>query len=212
MLHSHHIEDLIGFFCQYSRPIADAFQEPRQDMRLEPSGFFFETVHVFRLQGPEHLEPTLLMLLDEFSRLDQHSYNQLYLWCIVQLSRIDRLHTAAFWPLVLDLDLRYRSASWRRPLGVSLADQPYRLTELVFYFYAINTLQRRAGDGQRLYPSLGRCLQRLEGHLTAEQRELTRDTLSQLAQETRRPEFGDALGLLLRTAKNGDGRQDGQTR
>jgi hypothetical protein len=201
-LKSQDIEELIGQLCRYSRPIADAFQDPRHDMRLGSGALFLETVHVFELLGPEHLEPSLLMLLDEFSRLDQHSYNELYLWCIVQLSRMDRLHTAAFWPLVLDLDLRYRAASWRRPVGASLVDQPYRLSELVFYFYDINTLQRE--NGQRLYPSLGKCLLHLDEHLTADQRKLTLDTLNQLAQETRRPEFGDAVGLLLRTGKNGD--------
>jgi hypothetical protein len=198
VLDSRHIEELIGYFCQYSRPIADAFQEPRPDMRLLSSGFFFETISVFELHGPEHLEPSLLMLLDEFSRLDQHSYNELYLWCIIQLSRMDPLHAAAFWPLVFDLDLRYRAASWRRSIGVSLVDQPYRLTELVFYFYVINTLQRTAHNGERPYPSLARCLLGLDAHLTAEQRGLVLDTLNQLAQEERRPEFGDAAGLLMR--------------
>jgi hypothetical protein len=192
---------LIGKFCEYSRPIADAFREPQPNMRLLDAGTFFYAVDIFTLYDVRRLEEALLMLLDEFSRLDQHSYNELYLWCIVQLSRMDVLHTAAFWPLVLDLDLRYRSAPWRRPEGARLFEQPYRLTELVFYYYVINTLQRQSGDttnGQRPYPSLARCLVGLDAHLSAEQRELMIDTLYQLAQEERWPEFGDAAGLLLR--------------
>jgi len=199
---------LIGKLCEYSRPIADAFHEPGPRMRLLDPGHFFNTVQVFEVYGRRRLEEALLMLLDEFSRLDQHSYNELYLWCIVQLSRMDAKQTAAFWPLAFDLDLRYRSPSWRRPIGVSLADQPYRLTELVFYYYVINTLQRSA-DGQRPYPSLGRCLLELDEHLSAEQRGLVIDTLSQLAQEDRRPEFGDAVGLLLRRSKT-DAREEQQ--
>jgi hypothetical protein len=210
VLQTHDIEELIGHFCQYSRPIADAFQEPRAEMRLLSSGLFFEAVNVFELHGSEHLEPALLMLLDEFNQLDQHSYNELYLWCIVQLSRMGPIHTAAFWPLVFDLDLRYRAASWRRSLGVSLVDQPYRLTELVFYFYVINTLQRSAGNGERPYPSLARCLLSMDPHLTGEQKGLVLDTLNQLAQEERRPEFGDAAGLLMRRVENGIDQRPGE--
>src|SRR5262249_11714772 len=111
-----------------------------------------------------------------------------------------------------DLDLRYRSAAWRRPLGVKLVDQPYRLTELVFYYYVQRQeeLDQQRGNedefileetnGQRPYPSLARCLAGLNDHLSSEQRQLMIDTLNQLSQEERRPEYGDALGLLLRKA------------
>lgn len=195
--------DLIGMLFQYSRPIADASQETRGDMRLLPAGVFFETVHVFEFYNRQRLEETLLMLLDDFSRLDQHSYSELYLWCIVQLSRMNPVHVGTFWPLVLDLDLRYRAVSWQRPDSVALVDQPYRLTELVFYFYVINTLQRSAveegaRETRRPHASLATCLASLNGHLTDAQWELMIDTLRELARTEKRPEFGDACGLLLR--------------
>lgn len=201
---------VLGTCFEYSRPIADAARAPRSDMRLLDAAAFFEGARIFALYDAVRLEETLLLLLDDFCRLDEHSYNQMYLWCLVQLARMNPVHVGAFWPLVLDLDLRYRAEPWQRPDGVDLVDQPYRLTELLFYFYVINTLQRTATEEgatqtQRPYASLASSLAALQRHLSDAQWELMIDTLRELARTQRRPEFGDACGLLLRRLSTTNG-------
>lgn len=196
---------------EYSRSIGDASRDTRPGLRLLSAGTFFEAAHMFVTNlDPARLEATLLLLLDDFSRLDEHSYNQMYLWCLVQLARMNPVHVGAFWPLVLDLDLRYRAEPWQRPDGVDIVDQPYRLTELVFYFYVINTLQRTAWEEgatqtQRPYASLASSLAAMQRHLSDAQWELMIDTLRELARTQRRPEFGDACGLLLRRLSTTNG-------
>lgn len=191
---------LVDRLLQFARPIADACAAPTGHMRLQDAGKFFLVVDAFTLFHRQRLEETLLVVLDEFAHLDPRAYDELYLWSIVWLSRLDWRHVETFWPLVFALDLRYRGAEWKRPRGVALVDQPYRFTELLFYFYVLNTLQRRARSGMRVFPSLAACLRFLASALSGEQKALVVRTLRDLAQSEERPAYGDAVGLLLRTA------------
>jgi hypothetical protein len=198
---------LTGRLFQLSRPIRDASRETGSDLRLQDAGPFFLIVEQLGRLNWQRLEETLLILLDEFSLLDHRSYDELYLWSIVHLSRSDIRHVSTFWPQVTALDLRYRSPAWSRSSRDAVADQPYRLTELVCYFYVLYTLQRRStfqtSEGDRLYTrdyqSLGTCLRALSPTLSHAQSLLLCEVLRSLAKTDRRPDFGDALGMFVRS-------------
>ena len=182
----------------YARPIADARANSRADMRLQDPGTFFFTIETFERFDRQRTEETLRTVLDEFIGLDPSAYDELYLWSILHLSRMEPGHVAVFWPLAIALDLRYRSQPWERPPGIAMADQPYRLTELLFYFYVLYTLHREPGDGNRRYPSLVSCLRRFVEELPDDAHGLVLEVLEGLARAHRRPAFGDALGVLRR--------------
>jgi hypothetical protein len=197
---------LIDRFLDLARPIADASRGAGPEVRLQDAGRFFYLVEALKRLRFGKLEATLCVLLDEFAQLDERSYDELYLWAIVELSRTDPAHVETYWPQVLALDLRYRAESWERPAGARLAEQPYRLTDLVFYYYVLYTLTKppvprywEPGWAARIDPpSLGSHLRRIAPRLSTEQVEIARRALRELAAaERRRPAFGDALGLLL---------------
>jgi hypothetical protein len=189
------VRALLRRFFQLARPIGDASRDSGPHLRLSDAGPFFYLVESLQRLNCAEVLDTMLVLLDDFSQLEPRSYDELYLWCIVQLSRSDSRHVAQFWPMVLTLDLRYRSEAWQRSPGVSLVEQPYRLTELLFYYYVLYTLAR-GRNGKRTVPSLARRVQRLGDRVSETQRELMAETLNNLAKAERRPDFGDALGLL----------------
>lgn len=197
---------LNGLFAQ-ARPIADACREPGLAMTVSSPAPFFAGIAALEKLGYDGIEQTLLMFLDEFAQLEQRSYDELYLWSIVELSRRNLDHVAAFWPLALALDLRFRSTKWQRPDG-SLLEQPYRLTEQVMYHYVVATrppeldmdaLEALDGNGHapRRYPPLATCLRRCVREISEDQAGLLLDTLRELARQERYPAFGDAHGLLL---------------
>lgn len=188
---------LINRFLQLARPIADSSQSASPENRLQDAGHFFYLVHSLRLLGSRRIEETLLMILDEFLRLDTRSYDELYLWSIVELSRVDAGHIETFWPMVLALDVRYRPGPWQRPPEAGIADLPYQLTELLFYYYVLHTLRREA-DFARPYRSLAKCLQRISSFLGEDQRKLLGQVLANLASSEKRVDFGDAYGLLMK--------------
>jgi hypothetical protein len=136
-------------FFELSRPIADGCREPGLNMRLGDAGRFFYLIETLQRLGYDSIEQTLLVLLDEFSLLEQRSYDELYLWSIVELSRRNPEYVDTFWPMALTLDLRFRSASWKRLDDRGLVDWPYRLTELVMYFYVHYTTPRQRTDELR---------------------------------------------------------------
>jgi hypothetical protein len=203
---------LLDRFFALSRPIADASAGLRPDLRLSDAGHFFyliEALHRFRYP---RLNETLLIILDEFLNLVERSYDELYLWCLVQLSRTDRQYAQSFWPEVFSLDLRYRNRPWQRPAGVRVYEQPYRFTDLLFYYYVLYSKQfQRIGDlrwdpvqGWQRHkerpasPSLGSLLKGMQPALSAGQLHVIEQALRELAEEdTRRPTYGDALGLLF---------------
>ncbi len=205
---------LIDRFLQLARPIADASAGGGPEMRLQDAGPFFYLIETLKRLQCDELEQTLCVLLDEFAALDEHSYDELYLWCIVELSRMAPRHVETYWPQVLALDLRYRSARWERPAAAHLVAQPYRLTDLVFYFYAIYTPRRyyysypaaaweglayQLHEAEHSPPSLGSRLQRIAGALSSDQAEVACQALRELAAaEAHRTVFSDALGLLGR--------------
>jgi hypothetical protein len=191
---------LLDRFFQLARPVADASSGPSEAMHLQDAGRFFYLIETLNRLGYRKLDETLLMILDDFCRLDPLSYNELYLWCIVQLSRTNGRHVKTFWPLVVTLDLRYRSADWRRPAGARVFEQPYRLTDLLFYFFVLYTLDRQTGTGMSRFPSLGAYLLQIAPDLSHEQLGLVMRSLDELEGEDcqRRPGYGDALGLLTR--------------
>lgn len=193
-------------FVEFSRPIADASVAVTADMRLREAGSFFYLVESLQRLGYAQLDDTLLMLLDEFLELEPSAYNELYLWSIVQLSRSHRRHVETFWPMAIALDQRYRCEPWTRPAGTAIVDQPYRFTELLFYFYALYTLHQ---DGisvpmlslstHKRYSSLGFCLMGVAPRLSLAQLDFVADVLTQLEQQEGRVAFGDAHGLIEKT-------------
>lgn len=207
---SDELNRLLGRLFEMSRPIADGFHEPGLDMRLGDPARFFEIVCGLERLNYPNIEQSLLMLLDEFAQLEQRSYDELYLWSIVELSRRQGDHVEMLWPMVLTLDLRFRTEPWERPDEFTLLDRPYRLTELVMYFYVLATHETgpepdEFGDVEPVpvperprYPALATCLCRIRDQLNDEQRTLMVNTLRELAHNERHPAYGDALGLLLR--------------
>jgi len=206
---------LLRRFFELSRPIGDASKGRDESLRLSDAGRFFNLVDTLKHLGCEQIDETLLVLLDDFAQLDERSYDEVYLWSIVHLSRKDVQHVETFWPMVVALDLRYRGAAWNRPKGVGCPEQPYRLAELLFYYFHLYTLNRTPThavyDARRgwLYPeplpqreierpSLDKALLRIASTLVGEGRVLLLDTLEALAKAERRPGFGDARGMLVR--------------
>jgi hypothetical protein len=203
-------DDLLNRFFALARPIANAFHEPGLHMKLGDIQAFLDLIDA--LQGADYprIDETLLVFLDEFGQLEQRSYDELYLWCIVYLSRANPEHVETFWPLVLTLDRRFRAEPWSRPNHGALTELPYRMIELVMFYYVEITLQpeprteeeaaQRLEDGVTAswprYPSLATCLRRIFRQLDEERVELLLDTLRELARQERRPAFGDAHGLL----------------
>jgi hypothetical protein len=198
---------LIDRFFQLARPIADVSKGATPEMRIQDAGRFIYLIEALTRLGCTQIETLLCTILDEFLQLDERSYDELYLWCIVELSRRDSKHVQTYWPQVLALDAQYRSAPWERPEGVHLVDQPYRLTDLVFYYYVLYTppqpfyydLITRQYVQPSSPPSLGSCLQRILHELDSGQFEMATRALEELAAaEPQRVAFGDALGLLNR--------------
>jgi hypothetical protein len=200
---------LFDRFLELSRPIADASAGAGPEARLQDAGRFFYLVEALRRLGCGRLEETLCVLLDEFAHLDERSYDELYLWCLVELSRTDSIHVDTYWPQVLALDARYRGEPWQRPERVHPVEQPYRMADLLFYYYVLYTLNRV--PPRLLYrvdvqansvpgtPTLGSHLKRLAPQLSAAQVAIARRALWELeAAEPRRPAFGDARRLLPR--------------
>lgn len=196
-------------FFQLARPIADASTGATSDMRLQDAGRFFYLIETLQRLGFSPLDETLLVILDEFLQLEPSAYDELYLWCIVQLSRSERRHVESFWPMAIALDQRYRAAPWSRPAGAAIVDQPYRFTELLFYFYTLympendSTWKRAPGVSmQKRYPSLGFCLTCVAPGLNGQQIDLVADTLAhleklaRLEKQERRAAYGDAHGLI----------------
>jgi hypothetical protein len=205
---------LFDRFLELSRPIADASTGAGPQGRLQDAGRFFYLVEALRRLGCARLEETLCVLLDEFAHLDERSYDELYLWCLVELSRTGPAYVDTYWPQVLALDTRYRAEPWQRPEGVHPVEQPYRMTDLLFYYYVLYTLNRVGPpllshgnvrtDVVPGTPTLGRQLKRIAPQLSAEQVEIARQALQELeVAEPQRPAFGDALGLLPRSANPG---------
>lgn len=185
-------------FFALARPIGNgSVSTPGEDLRLQDAGRFFCLLHTLEELGSKCIEETLLTLLDEFAQLDERSYNELYLWSIVHLSRLDPRHVETFWPLVINLDLLYRSPPWQRPTTATLVDLPYRLSECVWYYYVLYTLKRDLNRNP-VYPSLASCLLRTRKHLSADQNQLMEETLAELARQEPRAYFGDAYGVLTR--------------
>jgi hypothetical protein len=207
------VTPLLNHFFALSRPIADACREPGLDMQLSDPAHFLSIVDALEVLGYDGIEQTLLMFLDEFSQLEQRSYDELYLWSIVELSRRNLDYVDSFWPQALTLDLRFRAASWQRRTA-AVFEQPYRLTELVMFYYVVFTHDPEPdpdlpmeGEGdaegngtppRRGYPPLATCLGRIVSQLSEEQGGLLRESLRELARQERHPAFGDALGLLCR--------------
>ncbi len=195
---------LIDRFLDLARPIADSHAGAGPGSRLQDAGRFFYLIETLRRLGFTRLEETLCVLLDEFAQLDERSYDELYLWCIVELSRSDPKYVDTYWPQVLSLDARYRSEPWTRPAGVPLVEQPYRFTELLFYYYALYTITPHTGMTAQPglvrveAPSLGGRLKRVEPRLSDEQVEVARLALDELYAADPRPVFDDARGLLNR--------------
>jgi len=184
-----------------SRPIADASKGATPDMRLSDYGQFYYLLEGMRNAGYDGAHELLWIVLDGFDPADGRSYDELYLWCIVELSRSDERAVRLLWPQVLTLDLRHRAVDWRRPKGVALVDQPYRFAELVFYYYVLRTTGRdiyvRQEDGRRVgrmrpWPLLGTHLGRLAPELSAAQLDLARQVL----RDMRGPDCRDAAGVL----------------
>jgi hypothetical protein len=207
---------LLNRFLPLAKPIADGRSHPRPDMRLDDAGPFFYLVETLERIGGTRLHETLLMFLDEFAQLEQRSYDQLFLWSIVQLSRSEPRSIETFWPLAVALDLRYRPEPWARPVGTTPFEQPYRFIELLFTTYVKYTLQRWLDPGEapprvkRRYPSLLTCLKRVTPLLPDDQREVLFDTLREMARheltkERKTVAFSDALSYLQKAGGNGQG-------
>jgi hypothetical protein len=194
---------LIDRFFQLSRPIRNARLGPHPDLRLRSAGNFFYLIETLKRLGYPRLQEVLLILLDEFSQLEERSYDELFLWAVVELSRTDLRHVRTFWPQAVLLDLRHRAAPWERPAGATPADQPYRLIDLLFYYYVLYTLQHQSTPsgqtwqpGLRKFPSLGVCLKQVAPALSEEEKQFVCRALEELARDRNRPAFSDALGLL----------------
>jgi hypothetical protein len=190
---------LLRRFTALARPIGDASRGTGPELRLQDAGPYFYLVESLQRLGCAEVEQTLLILLDEFAQLEPQSYDELYLWSIVHLSRSDQRHIETFWPMVFALDVRHRAAEWKRPAGVPITEQPYHLTELVFYHYFLYTIDPRWSGAA---VSLARCLLRIEPQLSRAEYDLVMQTMHDLyALEHRaecRMKYGDTLGSMGR--------------
>ncbi|MCS6851877.1 MAG: hypothetical protein NZ700_11995 [Gemmataceae bacterium] len=187
---------LLARFLELRRPIADSSTQTGPPRRLSDIGRFFYLVEALQRLGSNRIDHTLLCLLDEFSILDLSSYDELYLWSIVHLSRQSLAHVRTFWPMAIDLDCRYRFPPWKR--AGSCVDEPYRFTELVFFYYVLHA--PRGGPALRpataAHGSLGRCLTAIAHQLSDAGSWLVADVLSELYRQTGKPGYRDALGML----------------
>jgi hypothetical protein len=182
---------LLDRFFQLARPIGNASLPTDAELRLSDAGHFFYLVETLRRSNCAQLEEMLLVILDGFLNMTERSYNELYLWSIVELSRTDARHIDTFWPVAIAVDLRFRFDPWVRPRGTLIFEEPYRFSELLFYFYVLYTLHQKA------LPSLGRCLQRIAPCLSGEETQLVCETLRQLEQEQDRVLYGDAYTMFV---------------
>ena len=103
---------LLDRLFHLSRPIACTPTSSAGDLRLSDSGRFFYLVEAIRRAGGAQLDETLLVILDDFLQLTERSYDELYLWSIVELSRRDRRHVEVFWPAVIALDQPLPNDPW----------------------------------------------------------------------------------------------------
>lgn len=188
---------LLQRFLALARPIGDASRGPRPDLRLQDAGPFFYLVETLARLDCSEMEATLLILLDDFAQMEPRSYDELYLWSLVQLCRTDPRHVDTFWPMVVALDVRYRSSEWKRPAGVPLNEQPYRLTELLLYYYLVYTRQR-GQERRRLSESLAECVRRTARRLSPVHYDFLVQTLRELYRVQKHPDLSDACGLLLK--------------
>jgi hypothetical protein len=199
---------LLDRFFALARPIADASTSQAPDLRLSDAGRFFYLIETLKRFRYPRLNETLQIILDEFLNLDERSYDELYLWCLVQLSLTDQQYAQAFWPHVFSLDLRYRNRPWQRPSGVHAYEAPYRLTDLLFYYYILYAKQRQLRhtydrvQGWRYQerpasPSVGAILLALKPALSAGQLLVIDRALGELAAQDRRPTYHDARGMLF---------------
>jgi hypothetical protein len=166
---------LLDRFSQLRRPIADASQGPEPDMRLSDIASFLYLVETLQRLNYPNVEEMLCILLDQFSPYEEHSYDELHLWCIVQLSRTDGKYVRRFWPEVFSLDAHFRNGDWRHDPECHLIDQPYRLTDLVFYYYDLCTRAPRPR-----WPSVGSHLSGLWPDLNVEQQATVRRAVQRL--------------------------------
>lgn len=184
---------LLDRLFHFSRPIANA-AETSGNTRISDVGQFFYLIETLRRAGSP-VDDTLLVILDDFLELTERSYDELYLWSIVELSRRAPRNVEVLWPAAVALDQRFRFAAWERPPGSTLIDRPYRLCELVFYYYAVSILHLKRREPR--LPSLGRCLRRIRELLTPEQVQLVGDTLRQMERDDWRAVYGDAFGMFM---------------
>jgi hypothetical protein len=196
---------LLDRFFHLARPIRNAALDSGEDVRLSDAGHFFYLVETLRRSHCQQVEEMLLVILDGFLQMTERSYDELYLWAIVELSRTDAQHVDMLWPAAIALDLRFRSEGWVRPPGASIVDRPYRFSELLFYFYVLYSLHHKQYAAPP--PSLGRCLQRIVPRLSEEETQLVGETLTQLEREQRRVLFGDAYVMLVNPAVPGQNLQ-----
>ena len=207
------LTDLLNRFFTFARPIANACHEPGLNMCLSDPAPFRAHIEALERLGYTGIEATLLVFLDEFSQLEQRSYDELYLWSIVELSRRNVEYVETFWPLAVTLDLRFRAEPWQRPADVALVEQPYRLTELVVYHYVLATAEPDPDPdvyfAEEVYvrpkpkhPFLATCLRRILNKLSAEEQELLFQTVGELAHgPEHRSVFSDAYGSLVRVRR-----------
>jgi hypothetical protein len=144
------VQALVNRFFELARPIADAHREPGLNMRISDAGRFFYLIEALERLGYQGVEGMLLVFLDEFSQLEQRSYDELHLWSIVELSRRNPDHIDTFWPMALTLDMRFRAEPWSRPPDKILIDHPYRMIELVMYYYFLCTMEREPTSESRI--------------------------------------------------------------
>jgi hypothetical protein len=201
---------LLDRLFELSRPIGDASQIDESQaaccpqLRLSDIGRFLYLLEALERLGGVALDETLLVILDQFQALEPSSYDELYLWSIVHLSRLAPRHARTFWPLVIELDLRYRAAPWRRPEGRAIVDLPYRLTELLFYYYALHARGKQGPRSPRWRDegtysagwTLGAQLHGLRPSLDQRKRAFVTEVLEELWRWEKRIAFSDALGLV----------------
>jgi hypothetical protein len=188
---------LLDRFFHLARPIGNASLPTDADLRLSDAGHFFYLVETLRRSRCTQLEEMLLVILDGFLEMTERSYDELYLWSIVELSRTDARHVDTFWPAAIALDLRFRQG-WLRPAGVSIAEQPHRFCELLFHGYVLYTLHRKHAARPPL--SVGRCMQRIASRLSHEETQLAGAVLLQLEHEQGRALYSDAYTMLMNPA------------
>lgn len=196
---------LVDRFFQLSRPIADSSKGERPENCLGDIGAFFSLLDALKRIPFEGLPDLLRVLLDGFCALEANAYDELYLWCITQLSRTNLEFVKLYWPLALQLDAIHRAEPWTRPHGEKPFAQPYAFSELLFYYYALHPFQVRQRRPRNylddvLTVSLGECMQQLAPSLSPAQAAIAKRSLEMLRRYGNRPGFSDALGMFNRHA------------